>query len=215
MDSRPVQTPPSTDSANLDEHGVDPTTEDRADAPEASMADTSLTLTDVLTIISNRRRRFILHYLQQSGPAATLGELSTQIAAWELGKPVEVVSSAERKNVYNALAKTHVRRLREHGFVHEQRDGIELTDQAQSIRIHVDIVPDRDVLWSQYYIYLGAFILAISAVFAFLTPAVVPVGGVGIFAAVSLLGSAVAHWYYKRRMCIGTSELPPELRYDE
>lgn len=215
MSSKLARTPTTSEPVVLDESGVDSKTEVQADGSATPTADSSLTLTDILTVISNRRRRFILHYLQQAGPAATIGELSTQIAAWEQGKPVERVSSAERKNVYNALAQTHFRRLREHGFIHKERGEVKLTNEAQSIRIHLDIVPDKDVRWSQYYLGLGAFGLVVSTAALFFAPAIVPVGGLGIFVAVSVLVSAAAHWYYKQRMCLGAGELPPELRYDQ
>jgi len=204
----------SKEAVVLDEQESSPAAESQTEPPDAPVADTSLALTDVLTIISNRRRRFILHYLQQSGPAATIGELSAQIAAWELDKPVRLVSSAERKNVYNALAQTHVRRLRELGFIVKQRDGIKLTPEAQAIRIQLDIVPDKDIPWSQYYLWLGAFGLITSTELMFLAPDVVPVGGWGIFVAVLVLVSATAHRHYKRRMCIGVGSQPPELRYE-
>lgn len=215
MDGNLTKTSTGTESVVLDESGIDEIADVNSEASEELIADTALTLTDVLTIMSNRRRRFVLHYLQQVGAPATIGELSTQIAAWELEKPVEQVRSAERKNVYNALAQTHIRRLREHRFIHEQRGQIELTNEAQSIRIHLDIVPDKDVPWSQYYLGLGALGLVISGAFGAFAPAVAPAGGWGIFVAVSVLVFAAAHWHYKRRMCIGVGKLPPELRYNK
>lgn len=215
MDGNLKQTSASTKSVVLDEPDVDATADVQTEVPENLIADTALTFTDVLTIMSNRRRRFIIHYLQHVEAPATIGELSTQIAAWELKKPVERVRSAERKNVYNALAQTHIRRLREHRFIHEQRGQVELTNEAQSIRIHLDIVPDKDVPWSQYYLGLGVLGLVISATVGALAPAAVPAGGWGIFVAVSVLVFAAAHWHYKRRMCIGVGKLPPELRYNK
>lgn len=209
-----IPTSTSKEAVVLDEQESSPAAESQTEPPDAPVADTSLALTDVLTIISNRRRRFILHHLQQSGPAATLGELSAQIAAWELDKPISLVSSAERKNVYNALAQTHVRRLREHGFIVKRRGGIKLTPEAQAIRVQIDIVPDKDIPWSQYYLWLGAFGLIASTALMFLAPDVIPVGGLGVFVAVSVLVSAAAHRHYKRRMCIGVGSQPPELRYD-
>lgn len=215
MDDNPIRTPPTTEPIVIDEHEAYSSAETHPESPEASVADTSLTLTDVLTVISNRRRRFVLHYLQQSESATTLGELSTQIAAWELDKPLDLVSSTERKNVYNALAQTHVRRLRETGFILERRGNIELTPEAQAIRIHIDIVPNRDIPWSKYYFGLGLFGLAASIGFMIFAPTgVIPVGGLGVFVAVSVLVSAAAHWHYKRRMCLGVGNQPPELRYE-
>lgn len=214
MGSTQIPASRSKDPSGPDQDELSSTTETITDFPESPVDDVSMTLTDVLTVISNRRRRFVLHYLKQSGASATIGELSTQIAAWELNKPAARVSSAERKNVYNALAQTHVRRLRENGFVFAHRGNVELTPEAKAIRIHVDIVPDKDIPWSQYYLGLGVFGLIVSLAFVFFAPTVIPAGGLGVFFAVSVLVSAVSHWYYKRRMCIGVGNQPPELRYE-
>jgi hypothetical protein len=127
----------------------------------------------------------------------------------QTGRPREF---SRTKNVYNALAQTHVRRLREHGFVVERRGRIELTPEAKPIRIHLDIVPDKHIRWSRYYLALGAVGLIVSTVVGLLTPEFVPVGGLGVFVAGLLLASAAAHWYYKRRMCLGVGDQPPELR---
>lgn len=175
-----------------------------------------LELSDVLTAIANSRRRFVIHHLKRSDSAVPIGKLSTQLAAWELGKPTELVSASERKNMYNALAQTHVRRLRDCGFVVERRDGIELTPEAHRIRIHLDIAPDRDVPWSRYYLFLGSFHLVVSlAVLADISVlGLVPVGAWGVFVAVSVILSALAHRHYKRQMCIGEGDRPPELRHE-
>jgi len=85
------------DSAVIKKPSIESATEVQADAPGPSSDDPSMTLTGILTVISNQRRRFVLHYLQRSGPAATTGELSTQIAAWELGQPAERVSPQSEK----------------------------------------------------------------------------------------------------------------------
>ncbi|ESS10263.1 MAG: hypothetical protein A07HR60_02897 [uncultured archaeon A07HR60] len=213
MGSQPTRTSSSTDPVTTE--GVTSRTEIRDDTPEASVTEMPLTLTDVLTVISNRRRRFALHHLQRNGPSATLGELARQIAAWELEKPIELVTAAERKNVYNALAQTHVRQLREHGFITEHRGGIKLTTDARSIRIQSDIVPENQIHWSKYYLSVGAFALATSAALVHFAPVAAPVGGWGILVAGLVLVSAVAHWHYNRRMCLGVGELPPELRHDK
>ena len=183
---------------------------------DASPDTPSIELNGVLTAISNRRRRFVIHYLKRSDSTVTTGELATKLAAWELDKPADLISASERKNMYNALAQTHIRRLSECGFVTEQEDGVALTAEAKRIRIHLDVAPDRSVPWSRYYLLLGGFHLLVAiAVFA-VAPAsgAVPVGAWGLFVAVSILVSALTHRYYKNQMCLGEGDRPPEVRHE-
>jgi hypothetical protein len=202
------------------EPGADESDADESDSDESDTDETldfsPLELTDVLTAISNSRRRFLIHHLKRSESPVTIGELSRQLAAWEVNKPPELVSASERKNMYNALAQTHVRRLVEWGFVVERRDGIDLTPDARRIRIHLDIAPDRDVPWSRYYLILGGFHLAVSVAVLAVAPSsgAIPIGAWGVFVAVSILASALAHRYYKKQMCIGEGDRPPELRHE-
>jgi len=88
---------------------------------------------------------------------------------------------------------------------------IELTEEAQSIRIHLDLVPDKDVRWSHPYLGIGAFGLVTSALFGVFSSGAVPAGGWGVFISVLILVTAAAHRYYKQRLQIGVGELPPEL----
>ncbi|ESS06225.1 MAG: hypothetical protein A07HB70_01775 [uncultured archaeon A07HB70] len=189
---------------------------DGAKGIDESLDHPPIELNEVLTAISNRRRRFVIHYLKQSTSAVSTGELATKLAAWELDKPADMVSASERKNMYNALAQTHIRRLSECGFVTEQEDGVELTPEARRIRIHLDVAPDRDVPWSRYYLILGGFHLAASVAVLAVAPSsgAIPIGAWGVFVAVSILASALAHRYYRKQMCIGEGDQPPELRHE-
>lgn len=72
----------------------------------------------VYDLLRNRRRRLILHFLTRSSThTAPIGALATQIAAWENGKPVADVTSAERKRTYNTLQQSHLPRLQSAGIV--------------------------------------------------------------------------------------------------
>lgn len=181
-----------------------------------SSDDPPIELNQVITAISNKRRRFVIHYLKQSDSPVETGELATQLAAWEHDKPASMVSASERKNTYNALSQTHIRRLSECDFLVQQDDGVELTSEAERIRIHLDFTPDRDVSWSRYYLYLGGFHLTVAVAVLAVSPfsGAVPLGAWGLFVAVSVLVSALAHRYYKKQMCIGQGDRPPELRHD-
>lgn len=68
----------------------------------------SLSEGDVFEVLSNRRRRQVIAYLQECGGRATAGELAEVIAAAEEGTTVERLSSAERKRVYVSLYQNHL-----------------------------------------------------------------------------------------------------------
>lgn len=182
---------------------------DTTDSPAIEMS-------DVLTAISNKRRRFVIHRLKRANSPVTIDGMATQLAAWELEKPTSAVSSSERKNMYNALAQTHVRRLAECNFIVERDGGIELTAEAKRTRLQLDIAPDQDIPWSRYYLLLGAFYLAVSVAVLVASPSLgmVPVGALGLVVAVSIFIPAFAHRYHKRQMSIGEGERPPETQHE-
>lgn len=72
-----------------------------------------LSMDDVFGILSNRRRRLILSYLRRGEETVSIGELSEAIAAVENDRPIESVSSAERKRVYVALHQCHLPKMDE------------------------------------------------------------------------------------------------------
>jgi len=75
---------------------------------------------DVLEALDNRRRREVIRRLAGAGednPGIPLGELAEYVAAVENGKPVETVTSKERKNAYIGLYQAHLPTLEETGIV--------------------------------------------------------------------------------------------------
>jgi len=172
---------------------------------------------EMFHVLRNQRRRFAIHHLKRDGGPVDVGDLATQVAAWENRVPVEEVTSTQRRRVYNALKQTHIPELDDTGVVEEERGEVVLTDQAAQLDMYLELVPEKDIRWSEYYIGLGAVGLGV------LTVAWLDVGpfgllpdiATGLFLAVSLLVSAVAHHAYYANSQIGDGEeKPPELRDD-
>lgn len=86
-------------------------------------------------LLSNRRRRNIIHALIQSGDS-TVSVLSRQLASWETGKVLDAVSSKERKRTYTALRQTHLPKLAKHGVVtyDANRGTVSLTGRGEALR---------------------------------------------------------------------------------
>lgn len=87
------------------------------------------------TLLSSRRRRNVIHALRRGGNS-TVSELSRQLAAWETGKPVDAVSSKERKRTYTALRQTHLPKLSKHGVVtyDANRGTVSLTERGEAMQ---------------------------------------------------------------------------------
>lgn len=165
-------------------------------------------------VLRNQRRRFAIHYLKRSTGPVDVGDLATQIAAWENGISPSAVTSRERRRVYNALQQTHINELRDTGIITVNRREVELTERAAHLDIYLEVIPEKDIPWSEYYLGLAA--VGVSAVtVAWLDLSffgLVPDAAVGMFLAVTLAVSACANYYYQNESLLGDAEKPPELR---
>ncbi|MCU4926162.1 hypothetical protein OB905_09230 [Halobacteria archaeon AArc-dxtr1] len=177
----------------------------------------------VLEILSNQRRRFVIHYLKRRRTRAgrdhggvSVGELTDQVASWENGKSVKQLTPQERKRVQNALRQFHLPKMNDCGFVeyHPKRGEIRLTDVAAQSRFYVDVLPNRGIPWGLYYVVVVG-LSAVSLVgivadvypFTFLTTLMWSVFFVTMFGV-----SALWHYYDNRyRMRLGAHEKPLEV----
>lgn len=169
---------------------------------------------EAFEVLSNRRRRFTLHYLKQNGDDATLSDVAEQVAAWEHGDRQEV-SASERKSVYTSLQQFHLPKLDEKGIVEfDQRAGdISLTDAAKRLDIYLEVVDRYELPWSAYYLTvsaIGTVIIGLSwlGIGPFATfPAIAWIA----FLIVAFIVSSSAHFVLSRRMRLGVEEAPPEV----
>jgi DNA-binding transcriptional ArsR family regulator len=176
----------------------------------------SLSRDDVFELLSNQRRRYMLHHLKQQDEAVELGPLSEHVAAWENETAVEEISSSERKRVYTSLQQFHLPKLEDLGVVEfDQREGtVHLSERAGDLDIYLEVVEGDDIPWSQYYLGLGAVNLALlTAALVNAYPfALIPIGGWAVFSVTTVLISAIAHTYISHsEMRLGRNDRPPEL----
>jgi len=169
---------------------------------------------EMFHVLRNQRRRYAIHYLKYSSEPVDVGDLATQIAAWENEIPVEMVTSKQRRRVYNSLKQTHIPNLVENDFVEEERGAVVLTEQAEKLDIYLELVHEKDIPWSEYYLGIGTVGLATLVVAGLdLGPfAALSEGAVGVFLAVTVLVSALVHYYHQHQSLVGDEEKPPELR---
>jgi len=166
---------------------------------------------EIFDLLSNHRRRYAIHFCKQRDEAVSLSDVAEQVAAWEQDKPVEELTSAERKRVYTSLQQTHLPTLSESGMIKFDGSEVTLTDEAEQMEVYMDVVPGDSIPWGEYYLGLSAVGAAVlSGVWLEILPTeTVPELGwaaiiVGVFAV-----SAAVHVYQSRRNKLGTMERPP------
>jgi hypothetical protein len=180
--------------------------------------DTAPTRDDVFEALSNRRRRYALHHLKQldSDEPVDLSEVSTQVAAWELGSNPRSLSYDDRKNVHTSLYQFHAPKMDELGLIeYDQRGGtVELTEYGREIDVYLETVSGRQIPWSIYFFLLSVGITGlVTAVWLDFFPfSLVSDIAWAEFVAIAFLFSSVAFAYHNRySMRVGNEGPPPEV----
>jgi DNA-binding transcriptional ArsR family regulator len=168
----------------------------------------------VFAMLSNARRRYVLHYLKRHGGPATIRQLAEQIAAWENGTPMAEVTYKQRKRVYTSLHQTHLPKLADAGIIESERswEAITLSDRAEELDVYLEVVSKDDLPWSDFYLGLAGVGLALVAglwVGAYPLTLLSDLAWAGLFA-VSLFLVASAHAYDSRRHLLGGTETPTD-----
>jgi len=133
-------------------------------APEDT--DESLSNDEIFDVLQNERRRHVLQYLRQHGGPVSLGDLSSHVASAEYDCSTGDVSSKQRKRVYTTLQQSHLPRMDKTGIIaYDSDDGIiETTPQTEELTVYLEIVPQGEFPWREYYLSFGAISLAIVVV---------------------------------------------------
>jgi len=166
---------------------------------------------EVYELLSNHRRRYVLHHCKRAEGPVTLSELAEQVAAWEHDKAVSEITSAERKRVYTSLQQTHLDRMAEAGIIEFDGDEVTLTEKAEELDVYLDIVPSGSIPWGVYYRGAvrargGRAVRRLDRVRADRDP---PGDRVGGDRAGGLFASSVAQVYQSRRYRLDNFEKPP------
>ena len=150
---------------------------------------------EIFDVLSNQRRRYVLHYLKQhEGRRVELRELVDQVAAWEHETTIDALESDKRKNVYSSLRQFHLPMMAEADVIEYEhmRGEVELTEQAREVQMYLEYVPANDIPWSWYYLGLSAVgALLVGATWAGVFP-FAGLSGVQLAAILAVLYSASA-----------------------
>ncbi len=176
------------------------------------MSDTDykpLSQDQVFDLLSNSRRRFVLHYLKQADGPVRLSELAAEIAAIENEVSVEELTSQQRKRTYVSLYQTHIPKLEDAGAVsYDAETGmVELASGAGEIGEYFQQQTDSRP-WQYYYLLLagGGLLLYVIVGIVGVSTGVQFLVGVAVLVAFGAL--AAAHYVSMRRE---RTELPTNL----
>jgi len=167
---------------------------------------------EIFGVLQNRRRRYVLQYLKRFGGPVGLGELATQVAAWEYRTPTEEVGADQRKRVYTTLQQTHLGKMADAGIIEYDDDEgvVDATPYAEDLTVYLEIVPGGEFPWREYYLSIGAISLAVvAALWAGLYPVTLLSGLQWAAAvAVTVTVSAAYHTYRGADTRLGDEEFP-------
>lgn len=171
---------------------------------------------DLYEVLSNRRRRYVIHALKRNEQSMELAELADQVAAWEEDTTIEQVDSDTRKSVYTSLQQSHLSKMDEAEVVEFDKDRgiIDPGPKLDELDIYIEFVEGNQIPWHQYYLGLFASSVALlTAVwleawpFVYLSDLLWGAFIVGAFGI-----SAIAHCYSMSSQQLGHSDHPPELQ---
>ena len=174
---------------------------------------------EIFKLLSNRRRRFVIHALKRADEPVEISDLSRHVTAWEHDIEPDEVRYEDRRNVYSTLQRTHLPKLEEKNVVtvHEEENLVEPTPELENLDIYVEVLRSREIPWSVYYVGLAGVAASLLLAVSTGTPgfAGLEAVDVGVFTATAFGISAVAHHVIGRRARLGNAEKPPELRRRE
>ena len=179
-------------------------------------ADDDLSSDVVYSLLADKRRRYTLHYLKQRREPAPVRDVAEQVAAWENGKPIEEITSQERKRVYIALYQSHLPTLDEEGVVEydAERGMVELSASMADREVYLEVVPAGNVPWSFFWVGLvaaDAVVLGLAWLDVYPFDLLSDLTWAGVIL-VTFAAAAFAQTYQFHRMRFGDEGPPPELR---
>lgn len=166
----------------------------------------SLPLDQVFEILKNRRRRLVLHYLEDNGGESSLSDLAEHIAAIENDTTVKAISSTQRKRVYVGLYQCHLPKMDDMNIIDfdQNRGTVVLSANAEQVKSYLGEPEERS--WHKIYMSVtlmgaGLFVLAAAGAAQYgLTSAVIL-----SLLLVAIAGVAVVQAYTEDSLPFGSS----------
>ena len=198
----------------------EPTVTDRADGPESDEFSPDdgyqISQADAFEVLSNRRRRYAIHALKHADEPLDLSELSTRVTAWELDVDREAVDYEDRRNIHTTLRQIHLPKLEEKRMItiDDETDIVRETPLLDDLEVYTEVLQNKEIPWSLYYVGLAGVSVAIMLAVVLGAPGFTALSplNVAVFTATAFGISSLVHHVLGRRMRLGSTEKPPELR---
>lgn len=170
---------------------------------------------EIYKLLSNQRRRFVIHALKDQQGPVELTRLSRDVTAWEVGVNPKDVSYQDRRNVYSTLRRTHLPKLDEKDIVSfdQENNVVEQAETLESLETYVEVLNCKEIPWSLYYTGLTGIVAALLLAVAAGVPllgALTPLD-VGVFTVTAFAVSSVAHYAIGPHARFGNTGIPPEV----
>ena len=190
-----------------------------AQESKSTKPENKLSEDEIFNILSNRRRRFVIHALKRTEEPIDISELSRQIKAWEAGIEPAEVSYEGRRSVHSTLKRIHLPTLEEKNIVIVDEDNnlVQAAPVLDDLDIYTEVLEGNEIPWSLYYLGLATldFVLFIAVVSGATAFANFGVFDVAVFSVTTFGISSIAHHILNRRARLGNTERPPERRKRE
>ncbi|AFK18245.1 ArsR family transcriptional regulator [Haloferax mediterranei ATCC 33500] len=139
----------------------------------ATTSEPGLSETRIHEVLSNDRRRMAIEFLQDGD--LTLRELSERIAEAETGESPPPRNI--RQSAYVSLQQTHIPKLVELGIVdYDDESKIVTLAEAGDVTVYMEVVPEGELSWSEYYAALAALGLVLMIAVVVEVPIISAVG---------------------------------------
>lgn len=185
--------------------------------PEVEGEGKHLPREDIFDVLSNRRRRYVLHYLKQRNDheKATLPELANHVAAWEQGIDVSQVGYDDRKSVQTSLYQLHLPKLSDSNLIeYDKRAGeVRGTEFIEDVDFYLETVPNREVSWPLVFVGVSTVGVALSIAVAVDALGTDTVPDAAWFVMASTVFLLISLWYtyhHRNTMRLGADGPPPE-----
>lgn len=147
--------------------------QERLSSPPSSQDPSKDLLFDLLR---NRRRRYVLQYLETHAGVIRMSDLADALAEWEMEDEGAYVTHKERKRAYVSLYQTHLPKLDDVDIINynQPRGTIEFGPDYQYVQEYLHHSHSGTLLWNRLYLS-GCFVtssilgLAQFTVFPFVT----------------------------------------------
>ncbi|WP_206022059.1 hypothetical protein [Salarchaeum sp. JOR-1] len=125
------------------------------------------------------------------------------------------ITHSDRKTVYTALRQTHLPKMDDANVVDydPNRGHVEPAEEFEDVEVYLDVVPEKEIPRSEYYLGLSAFaaaLLAVAWVDVFPFDLLADVTWAAVIVALFAVSAAVDTYYDAHRQ-LGSDGAPPDL----